>query len=510
MLWWVIVIITFATVFLTKICLALSGILQRRRAICKLPSPPGAHWLAGHQKQKPLGPGFKWLRDTVKSFPRAYTIWLGPIGMPTLVHPDTIKPLLSSTTGSIKSEIYDLFADWLGEGLAISDGAKWKRNRRLLTGSFHFDVLKTYVPIYNDCIEVLLRKMGDLAAKGQPLNIDHAIGQCTFDIILRTSCSHQSNCQLKEPPINGELDPLSATNVLTGIVQARTTGSPVFLNPLVFRYFSPLYPEWKRASQYLTDFASQLINARKDELDQKMKSGDPLNKPRDFLDTVLMARDEDGTGLTVQEISDEVNTFLFGGHDTTASTLTWVLYELARHPEHQAKVREEVDEILDGRDSDRITSKDMIQMEYMSLVIKEAIRMYTPVILPTRTLTAPYDVDGVTLQTGTSLAINLYQLHHNPTVWGEDHMEFKPSRFLPENFNKMDPFAFSPFSAGPRNCIGQQFALNNIKVFVSRILRRFNLGLVEGDSEPVPNLNVVVKPLKELHLTVALRINNNK
>ena len=86
-----------------------------------------------------------------------------------------------------------------------------------------------------------------------------------------------------------------------------------------------------------------------------MKSGDPLNKPRDFLDTVLMARDEDGTGLTVQEISDEVNTFLFGGHDTTASTLTWVLYELARHPEHQAKVREEVDEILDGRDSDRIT-----------------------------------------------------------------------------------------------------------------------------------------------------------
>ena len=136
--------------------------------------------------------------------------------------------------------------------------------------------------------------------------------------------------------------------------------------------------------------------------------------------------------------------------------------------------------------------------------------MYTPVILPTRTLTAPYDVDGVTLQTGTSLAINLYQLHHNPTVWGEDHMEFKPSRFLPENFNKMDPFAFSPFSAGPRNCIGQQFALNKIKVFVSRILRRFNLGLVEGDSEPVPNLNVVVKPLKELHLTVALRNNSNK
>ncbi len=87
----------------------------------------------------------------------------------------------------------------------------------------------------------------------------------------------------------------------------------------------------------------------------QMKSGDPLTKPRDFLDTVLMARDADGTGLTVREIEDEASTFLFAGFETTSTTLTWVLYVLAKYPEHQDKVRDEVDDILSGRESDHIT-----------------------------------------------------------------------------------------------------------------------------------------------------------
>ena len=131
--------------------------------------------------------------------------------------------------------------------------------------------------------------------------------------------------------------------------------------------------------------------------------------------------------------------------------------------------------------------------------------MYSPVLLPSRTLTAPYDVDGVTLPAGTTVAINLYQLHHNPTVWGDDHMEFKPSRFLPENLAGLDPFAYLPFSAGPRNCIGQQFALNQLRVLTARILRRFHLSLVEGEPEPVPYLTVVVRPMREILLKLEPR-----
>ena len=138
----------------------------------------------------------------------------------------------------------------------------------------------------------------------------------------------------------------------------------------------------------------------------------------------------------------------------------------------------------------------------MTLVLKESMRLVNAAAIVSRTLAVPYDVDGVTIPAGTMVGIGIHQLHHNPSVWGHDHMEFKPSRFLPENFTAMDPFAFVPFSAGARNCIGQQFALHEIKVFVARILRRFRLSLVDGEPEPVPEMNLVTKPLKPLRLTI--------
>ena len=147
-------------------------------------------------------------------------------------------------------------------------------------------------------------------------------------------------------------------------------------------------------------------------------------------------------------------------------------------------------------------SKDLNRMEYMLVVMKESMRMNNAAATIGRTLVAPYVVDGVTLPAGTNVGIGIYQLHHNPTVWGDDHMEFKPSRFLPENLAKMDNFAFIPFSAGARNCIGQQFGINEIKVFLARILRRFRLSLVEGEPEPVPKLTLVLKPERELLLNI--------
>ncbi|XP_038044533.1 cytochrome P450 4F1-like [Patiria miniata] len=503
MLWTTFLCLVIATLCFFKVSMFVFETVRSIRVLQTLPSPPGAHWFLGHQKQDPLGPGFKWLLDTVEVFPRIYTTRLGPMFVPTLVHPETIRPLLTSSTGSVKSKIYSLFADWLGEGLAISNGIKWKRHRRLLNGSFYFDVLRTYFPVYNDCVEVLLQKMDRLAAERKPMNVEHQLGLCTFDIILRTACSHQSNCQLKDQSAEGEMNLLTANSTLARIVQSRTTGNPLLLIPLVFR-FSSLYPEWQRANRYIQAVTNGLIKQRRKDLNKMVESGHPLTS-RDFLDTILLARDADGSGLTDQEIIDEVNTFLFGGHDTTSSTLTWVLYALAKYPEHQSKVREEVDAVLGNRDSERITSKDLNSLEYTSLVIKEVIRMYTPVLLPSRTLTAPYDVDGVTLPIGTTVVINLYQLHHNPTVWGRDHMDFKPSRFQSDKFSKMDPFSFLPFSAGPRNCIGQQFAQNQVKVVVARVLRRFCLSLVEGEPEPVPCVNVVVKPLHDLRLNIEPR-----
>ncbi|XP_022103302.1 leukotriene-B4 omega-hydroxylase 3-like [Acanthaster planci] len=486
---------------LLKLLLTLLKAIRKRNALKKLPSPTGAHWLHGHDKQGPFDPGYKWLIDTVAAFPRIYTLWQGPVPVPVVVHPETIKPLLTGAVSNRKSELYNLLVDWLGGGLATAEGAKWKRNRRLLTRSFHLEVLRTYIPVSNDCVEVLLDKLDRSTAQGRKCDIYHVLGLCTHDVSLRTACSYKSNCQMRESDQDKEMDVLSASETLMGVIQERMFGSRFLLHPWIFR-LSSYYAKYKSACQYLQRFARQLIEERTKEISDKANAGNPVTKPRDFLDTLIMARDEDGSRLTVKEMIDEVNTFLFAGYETTATSMTWLLYFLSKYPEHQTRIREEVNEVLAGRDSERITFEDLSRLDYMTITIKESMRMMTAGPLISRTLTAPYTVDSVTIPEGTVVGIGFHQLHHNPTVWGDDHMEFKPSRFLPENFAQMDPFSFAPFSAGTRNCIGQQFAINEMKIFTARILRRFRLSLVKGEPDVLPTMRLASTPMKPLHIVV--------
>ncbi|XP_021365497.1 cytochrome P450 4F5-like [Mizuhopecten yessoensis] len=187
-----------------------------------------------------------------------------------------------------------------------------------------------------------------------------------------------------------------------------------------------------------------------------------------------MARDENGKGLTREEIRNEVDTFLFAGHDATASAISWILYTLATHPEHQTKVQEEIDRVLAGRESDRLEWDDMPKLEYLTMCINEGMRLYTPVPIIHRQSTKEFTIDGKKFPPGTYMSIGVYSVHHNPTVWENPH-QFIPQRFSKENTAKADSFSFIPFSAGPRNCIGQTFAMNEEKVTIARILHKYTL-----------------------------------
>ncbi len=193
---WVTLSIVIASIVFMRLLLSVRGIIRERTAVKKLPCPPGAHWLMGHSKLDPFGAGLQWLRDTVKVCPRAYVMWNGPLALPVLVHPETVKPLVSSSTHSKKSILYKVFEDWIGLGLVTSNGAHWKRNRRLLTASFHLDVLRTYIPVIHKCMDVLLEKLDRMATQKTPVRVYHELSLCTFDIILRTAFSYESNVQV--------------------------------------------------------------------------------------------------------------------------------------------------------------------------------------------------------------------------------------------------------------------------------------------------------------------------
>ncbi|XP_055959337.1 ultra-long-chain fatty acid omega-hydroxylase-like [Patella vulgata] len=189
-----------------------------------------------------------------------------------------------------------------------------------------------------------------------------------------------------------------------------------------------------------------------------------------------MAMDENGLGLTDQEIRAEVDTFLFKGHDTTASALSWTIFSLAQHPKIQSQVQIEIDELLSGRMTDDLMASDLNELPYLTMCIKESLHLHSIISFITRHTEQDCKVLDKTIPNDTMTTILIYGLHHNPSIW-EDSLEFRPERFSPENIDKINPFAYIPFSAGPRNCIGQNFAMHEIKVLLVKILNRFHLEL---------------------------------
>ncbi|XP_013415216.1 cytochrome P450 4A25-like [Lingula anatina] len=446
-------------------------ILVKVAFIDQFPGPP-KHWLWGNLHQHPgmNDACLKWILQLTEQHKTAFRYWFGPFkACVAVVHPDTVKVILNTTEPKTSLGGYNLMQDWLGNGLLLSKGELWHRNRKLISPGFHFDVLKPYVNIYNRTVEVFMGKMSAAASLGTSFEVSSPLGLCTLDTMLQCAFSVQEKIQEQ-----GDSHPFSkATAMLCRLVLDRAL-KPYLFNDFIYS-LTKKGREWKRNCQFVHKFADHVIQERKQLL--KQDSSILSNKKHlDLLDILLGARDENGEGMTDKEIRDEASTFLFAGHDTSSNAISWTLYSLAKHPVYQDKIRDEVDEILHGRTKDDILWQDLPKLEYLTLVLKESLRMHSPAVNIARETTQEWEIDGLKVPPGICIDIWPWAVHHNPHVW-DNHMEFQPERFLPENMEHMDPFAYIPFSAGPRNCIGKHFAMNELKVMVARIIHRFHLEL---------------------------------
>ncbi|XP_071476283.1 ultra-long-chain fatty acid omega-hydroxylase-like [Diadema antillarum] len=483
------VVLSFFGFKIVQFLLSLVANLRRLMYITRHLPGPKPHWLYGNARDPGFNePGFKWEQEAVSKYRRLLVFWMGWKPVVMLNHPDSIKPLLATNIGR-KGDEYRVFKDWT-EGLGTLEGAIWKRHRSLITPSFHFQVLKQYLMVMNEALDVLIDKLHVAADQGEPVKTHETMSLLSHDVILRCAFSHQSNCQQKE---SREVEVFEK---LTNICAYR------MFNPLMFYDFifrlSSKYREWKESYSYVHNVHDRIVAERRRVYATEKE---PEKKTMDFLDTLLLARDSNGNGLSEKEIRDEVNMFIFAGTDTTASALTWLLYTLAQHPEEQARVQEEVDTLFAGRDDDSVRYEDLKKLTYTTQCLRESMRLYVNV--PSfRVMRESLKVNGFTVPAGTNVMVNNYQVHHNPDVWGDDHMDFKPERFERANVEKRDPFAFVPFSAGARNCLGQQFAMDELRSAAARIFRKFSVSLVKG-ARPV--FQIVTKPDNEILLKFSHR-----
>ncbi|XP_065191271.1 cytochrome P450 4X1-like [Sycon ciliatum] len=466
--------------------------------------------LVMHKIEKFAGPTRRWLVnlhqfgpgrvDSVLALTRQFQgkifrVYVAPWS-PWLIASDPAhqKQILKGTEPKLEDAYYTM-GPWLGEGLLLASGKKWVRNRRLLTPAFHFEILKPYLGIANSTSDVLVDVMSQHAGEDGYFNIMPYISRATLDVLLQCSMSAQTNCQT-DATDHPYVEAVEEVSVLT---MDRTMNA---LYRYAFIYdMTPSGRKFAKALKIMHGMSSKIIAERRNVLstgsDQARKS-----KYLDFLDILLTAKDEGGNGMSDKEIRDEVDTFMFEGHDTTAHGIGWTLHCLGLNPDHQQKCRDEIDELLSGGNQE-LEWDDMGKLRYTHQCIREAMRIFPPVPVTGRVLTADTEIEGKVAPAGTGVIMNIVGLHRNPDVW-DNPMEFRPSRFTDDEMKKRDPFAYVPFSAGPRNCIGQIFASHEMKITVAKILREYYIE-TDPDHELKLRFALVLRPMTGLMVRLRKR-----
>ncbi|NXK91306.1 CP4B1 protein, partial [Formicarius rufipectus] len=460
------------------------------KALEVFPGPP-KHWLHGHNhliySENLLHQLVSWGEEYPYAFPR----WFGPV-VPTLIihHPEYAKSILGRTDPKA-SMPYKFLLPWIGKGLLILEGTKWFRHRKMLTPAFHYDVLKSYVTLMSDSVKVMLDKWDKKSTEKKSVELFQDVSLMTLDSIMKCAFSFNSNCQTESDSHYYIRAVYDLTNLLSKRIQT-------FSFKDVFYNLSRKGREFQDACKLAHTHTDKIIQERKMLLSNE-EEHDKIQKKRhlDFLDILLCSKDANGVGLSDEDLRAEVDTFMFEGHDTTASGISWLFYCMALQPEYQQRCREEIQEILGDRDT--IEWDDLGKMTYTTMCIKESLRLFPPVPSVSRQLSKPITFpDGRSLPAGCLVGLNIFGIHRNRNVW--EHPEiYDPLRFSPENSTQRHSHAFLPFSAGPRNCIGQQFAMNEMKVALALTLLRFELS---PDLSKIPIMipQVVLRSSNGIHL----------
>ncbi|NWS80669.1 CP4B1 protein, partial [Toxostoma redivivum] len=442
---------------------------ERKKVIKALEAFPGPpkHWLHGHNhlihSENILHQIVSWGEEYPYAFPR----WFGPV-LPSLIihHPEYAKNILGRTDPKANVP-YKFILPWIGKGLLVLEGGKWFHHRKMLTPAFHYDVLKSYLTLMSDSVKVMLDKWDKRITERKSVELFQDVSLMTLDSIMKCAFSFNSNCQTQSNSHYYIKAVFDLSYLLSHRIQTLSFKD-------VFYDLTRNGREFQAACKLAHTHTDQVIQERKMLLSNE-KERDKIEKKRhlDFLDILLCSKDANGVGLSDEDLRAEVDTFMFEGHDTTASGISWLFYCLAIHPEHQQRCREEIQGILGDRDS--IEWEDLGKMTYTTMCIKESLRLFPPVPFVSRQLSKPITFpDGRSLPAGCQVGLNIFAIHRNRDVW-EDPEVYDPLRFSPENSAQRHSHAFLPFSAGSRNCIGQQFAMNEMKVALALTLLHFEL-----------------------------------
>ncbi|KAL0100472.1 hypothetical protein PUN28_019659 [Cardiocondyla obscurior] len=431
-------------------------------------------------------------------------LWLGPKLLIFLMDPRDVEIILSSNVYIDKSAEYRFFQPWLGNGLLISTGPKWRAHRKLIAPTFHLNVLKSFIDLFNANSRTVverMRKEGD-----KEFDCHDYMSECTVEILLETAMGVSKSTQDRSG-----YEYAMAVMKMCDILHLRHT--KVWLRPdwlfnltkygkdqirlleiihgLTKKVIARKKQEYKSGKRNILHDTEQSSNAKtakitsveglsfgqaaglKDDLD--VDDNDVGEKKRQAFLDLLMEAGQNGSVLTDEEVKEQVDTIMFEGHDTTAAASSFFLSVMGCHPDIQEKVIQELDEIFG--DSDRpATFQDTLEMKYLERCLMETLRMYPPVPVIARTINTDLKLatGNYTIPAGATVIVTTFKMHRQPHIYPNPEV-FNPDNFLPEKTANRHYYAFVPFSAGPRSCVGRKYAMLKLKIILSTIMRNFRV-----------------------------------
>lgn len=401
----------------------------------------------------------------------------GPLHVYQLAHPDLARQILVEEPEKfVKSRfIKRAFRPFAGEGLLTSDGALWKQQRKLIQPAFNHSRLASYSAV----MVARALQMVDSFKDGHVIEVDVEMAKLTLEIVVKSLFGADFRRESEE---------------VGGLMVAVLNAANQRLNQIL------RLPSWvptrrnlreKRALARLDEMLHAVITTRR-------ASGEQMD---DLLSVLLAAVDEEsGARMSDRQLRDEMMTLFLAGHETTANAMTWTWYLLSQHPEVEAKLRGELDEVLGVRAP---TAADLPNLPYTDMLIREVLRLYPPAPGFAREPIEDVDIGGYVVPKGSLVTVNTYALQRDPRFFG-DPERFDPQRFARGWEERIPRYAYLPFGGGPRVCIGNGFAMTEARLILATVAQRCRLSL-EPHQNVVPVQLVTLRPKDSVRMRLHVR-----
>jgi cytochrome P450 len=397
--------------------------------------------------------------------------------------PAAVKRVLQDNADNYGRKTRSLAAlrETIGDGLLTTTGPAWWRNRRLMQPAFHKQRLGGFAGTIAEAAEDFAARAARLGAAGPPFDLVPELARLTLRILGRC---------LFDRELTDEAD---AVGGAVQVVLHHTIEKLGSLIPLPGLVPTPKNLRFRRALRALDRVVLSLIEER--------RRGAGAAERGDLLTMLVSARDEEtGEGLGDRQLRDEVMTLLLAGHETTAMALSWTFYLLSLHPGVRRRLEDELAAALAGRAP---ALDDLPRLPYTRMVIEEAMRLYPPAWVITRSATGADELGGFAIPAGDMVLLSPYVTHHDPSLW-EDPEGFDPERFAPGAEGGRPRYAYYPFGGGPHLCIGAGFAMMEATIVLATVAQRLRLDLEAGRPVAIEPL-VTLRPSPGIWVTARPR-----